>query len=427
MSVKASDILNPLLVKYEKSTHLVAPGQSNRRVLLQVKNKEVPFYDYENAVCRDAVNEVVRALEAQAVIGVKWASSYVFETLWLRLENIAQAYQLCDKVTPQKQVQACVANIQCVAQTLSTDWILAWCEEICAKMEKTLKVSGICAEEEGLSELLRAFQVYDALPEEGMTMRAFSARCYQDTKKFEKKYRDHFVKIAEKYHVELRELCDEALAQEESFGVREKLALLGIYAGAELYEFAGDITVHTKQGDINTAALAARGIALPSTNVPNILQIDLNGTKQITFIENKTNYEAYLLSERKENELAVFHGGFSSPQKRRFIAKIQESIEKSNHPIACYLWSDIDFGGFQMFYRLREIIADLQPLHMAKQDVERFKGVGLKRNTKYLARLEQILEAGSSAEFEGAIQAILEHKVTIEQEVFLFDDYGVHV
>lgn len=40
--MEQSRILTRLLAKYEKSKHMLAPGQSNRRVMLQIEKKELP-------------------------------------------------------------------------------------------------------------------------------------------------------------------------------------------------------------------------------------------------------------------------------------------------------------------------------------------------------------------------------------------------
>ena len=48
-----------------------------------------------------------------------------------------------------------------------------------------------------------------------------------------------------------------------------------------------------------------------------IVDIELKNICCITFIENKTNYDEYLLAEKQPEELVVYHGGFLSPRKKK--------------------------------------------------------------------------------------------------------------
>ncbi len=72
-----------------------------------------------------------------------------------------------------------------------------------------------------------------------------------------------------------------------------------------------------------------------------------------------------------------------------------------------------------MFYHLRGIFPDVQPIRMSSEDVVKHCQNGLKRPVKYLKQLEQMLTEGIYPVFEDAIREILNLGVTIEQEGFL--------
>ena len=84
-----------------------------------------------------------------------------------------------------------------------------------------------------MRDLLGALRGYAALSG-SITMRAFSSRCFSDTKYFERNVRDLFLTIARKYDTELALACDE-----NELGEREQLAFLGIYARPELMSLPG--------------------------------------------------------------------------------------------------------------------------------------------------------------------------------------------
>ena len=242
-------------------------------------------------------------------------------------------------------------------------------------------------------------------------MRAFSSKCYQNTKTFEREIRELFLQAAARYSAGLSEAREQG-----ELGEREQLACLGIYARPELYELSGNCTVKTAAGEINISAITPYGLALPSTAVDGITSFDLHHIQKIIFIENKTNYDAFILSELRPEELAVYHGGFLSPQKRKLFEKIAASM--ADH-VQVAFWADIDLGGFQMFERLQTIFHSLSPMRMSEEDVVNYHANGLKRSEHYLKQIRDALDSGRYPIFHAAMRKILEYGVTIEQETFL--------
>ena len=136
----------------------------------------------------------------------------------------------------------------------------------------------------------------------------------------------------------------------------------------------------------------------------------------ITYIENKTNYDEYLLSEQAERELVVYHGGFMSPQKQKFFTLLAKAASRGTQ---VRFWADIDLGGFQMFYQMLETIPQLQPMRMDAASVEKYHDTGLARSEEYLTKLRNALEINAYPLFSDAMATILKYGVTIEQEAFL--------
>ena len=110
--------------------------------------------------------------------------------------------------------------------------------------------------------------------------------------------------------------------------------------------------------------------------------------QRIVFIENKTNYDEYLLSELTQGILAVYHSGFLSPQKKKLFQKLGEAVQTN---CDVFFWADIDLGGFQMFAQLQQLIPSLKPLRMSGSDVDKFHANGLIRSAPYLDHLKSAL------------------------------------
>lgn len=406
-------ILSRLLDKYENSKHLSQPGVSARRVMLRTEKKEFPEYRYEDASVRDTCNRLAIELEQKGWVTLEWVKNRpVISVIALRLDHVMECYQQTGRTHPRVLAEMVGKQIRESLAEVSTPWIAAWRDSVCKEGEDLMKVPSCCKNGlTALKDLLTAFREYDRLNASSITMRAFSNRCYHHTKYFEQEVRDTFLNIAKKYDSDLAAACEQS-----EIGVRDQLAFLGIYARPELYELSGNFVVQTKAGSIDFSAAAPYGMALPSTMVDSIIAIDMKNIRKMVFIENKTNYDEYLVSEWGPEEIVIYHGGFLSPQKRKLFAAISAWIPADAE---CFFWADIDLGGFQMFTQLQRLIPGLSPLRMSGNQVERYRQSGLARNNSYLLRLEEALKKQEFPLFSAAIEKILEYGVTIEQEVFL--------
>ena len=349
-------ILNRLLDKYENSKHLLDPGTSLRRVMLRVEKKDLPEYIYEDAVIRDAYNEAALELEKRHLVQLEWVRGRpVLSAIVLRLDQIPQCYASVRRVHPKVRATQVIQLIDSSLKDVAIPWMIAWKADVCKSAAEQMKIPAFCKTDDTLlRDLLRAFREYSALPG-GITMRAFSSRCFSDTKYFERNVRDLFLRIARQYDVDLAISCDE-----NGLGEKEQLAYLGIYARPELYELAGNCLIRTEQGTICIGA-APYGLALPSTLIDSITVIDLTAIQCITFIENKTNYDEYVVSEKQPGELVIYHGGFLSPQKRKLVALIARAAAKD---VKVRFWADIDAGGFRMFHNLQKLIPPVVPMRI---------------------------------------------------------------
>lgn len=406
-------ILSRLLDKYENSKHLLQPGVSTRRVMLRIDQKELPEYKYdEGSAIRDAYNNAAVSLEKDGLVSVEWARPSRMSVIALNLHSLDEAYCQCGRQHPRDRADAVIALLESALPEPSCDWIACWKQEVCEMAYRTYKVPSFCRDDlSTLEKLAAAFRVYDSLNGSPISMRAFSIACFQDSKLFERECRDEFLRIAEKYDVELNETC-----QQQDLSQREMLAFLGIYARPELFELSGSCKIKTSDGLIDLAAAGKFGIGLPSTMTDSILAFDLTGISKITLIENKTNYDEYLLSEKSADELVLFHGGFLSPQKKTLYEMLSRSVYDG---IAVFFWADIDLGGFRMFEKLQAIFPGLCPMRMCAEDVVKYHASGKSRGADYLAQLEDCLREKKYPLFSEAITQILTYGVTIEQEVFL--------
>ena len=405
-------ILNRLLDKYENSKHLLEPNASNRRVMLRINKKELPEYDYEDALVRDAYNTAALELERSSLIRLEWAREQsVLSAVILNLDQVMRCYERGNRTHPKIRAEHVASLVSDGLANISVLWITAWRDAVCEETRSLMRVPAFCEENDRLlQDLILSFRRYAELPG-SVTMRSFSSQCFHDTKYFERNVRKTFLRIARKYCAELAAVCEESDLSE-----RDELAFLGIYARPELYELSGDCDIQTLHGIIRVGAAAPYGLALPSTLVDDITGFDLSRIHSITFLENKTNYDTYLLTEKRLDELVVYHGGFLSPQKKKLFSKFAIAAAET---VEMRFWADIDLGGFRMFEQLQRILPRVKPMRMGGRFVEQYHQNGLMRSTEYLAKLKKDMLAGSYPQFLDAIREILKYGVTIEQETFL--------
>lgn len=414
---EAKLILNRLLDKYEQSAHFSTPGRSNRRVLIKTDRNGLPEYDYQKVEIRDAFNAAIRDLSSKKVIFAAWLSGrkeLLAKEIWLNLENVDVAYSFAARQPLKSRITEYLNLLKTAVAHASTPWIKKYFITQSEKLHSSSQLSGIYKKGPvHFSKILDALNYLDRLDDNGKTMRAFSIACYHDSKYFERNIRDDFLAIARDYYPPLAELLTE-----HDLSSREQLAFLGIYTRPEIFEFTGPLGIQTKDGLCDCAPLARYGCALTSTAALGITQLQLDAVNKVTFIENKTNYDEYIEKARLKDELVIYHGGFLSPQKKKWISRIAYSCPAHTQQ---FFWADIDLGGFRMFDHLKNLVPGLLPWKMDMAEVTQYATFGLKRSESYMKELEHLLGEPEGALFADAIKTLLHYGVTIEQEVMLSD------
>ena len=401
-----------MIQKYENSSHLLHPGQSRRRVMLRVDKKELPEYNVESATTRDAYNAAANGLKRDGLIDLQWAPDRPLIThFFLNLDNADQAYEELGRLHPAKQAEQFINLLHDNTRSIQTDWIQDWVHEQCQNASETYRIPSGYQKNTGLiDDLLCAFHHYDGLRGQSISIRAFSIQCYHDSKRFEHDVQSEFLRIARQYNGELAELC-----ADEDIREREQLSYLGLLARPELFEFSGRLSLETETGIVELSPLYPCGIALPSTQIDRIKRFRLEMIHTITFIENKTNYDTYIQRELKDDEMAIYLGGFLSPAQRKICQTIAANTSSQT---VVRLWADIDLGGFRMFEQLQQIFPALIPFRMSAENVIEYKDKGLARSASYMEKLQQAAQEKRFPLFADVISAILDCSVTIEQEVF---------
>ena len=170
---------------------------------------------------RDAYNEAALELEKKHLVQLEWVKGRpVLSAIVLRLDQIPQCYASAERVHPKVRATQVIQLIDGSLKDVAIPWIIAWKADVCRLAAEQLKIPAFCrTDDTPLQDLLCVFREYAALSG-SITMRAFSSKCFSDTKYFERNVRDLFLRIARKYDADLAISCDEnALGKENSWHI----------------------------------------------------------------------------------------------------------------------------------------------------------------------------------------------------------------
>jgi len=403
-------VVNRLLDKYEKSRHAQGQGLSNRRVLLKTDRGDIPEYDYHNVDIRDAFNEAVKTLVDVGIILTTWGrKGFVLSEIWLNLDQVDQAYRFTTRESQEHVCERYILLLTELKDECITAWIRSFADDQINEIKLMRRLSSLCKRENSeISDLLIALRGYDPLRGESISIRAFSIKCYHDSKHFERRVKELFLTVARKYEPSLAVSDDEA-----ELGWREQLMVIGLFARPELYELSGNMTLRLKSGCVDLSAFGVFGVALPDTHVGDFLEFQMESIRKVLFIENKTCYDEYLLRHKKQEELVIYQGGFISQKKVKLLKKLAQCANRSTN---FYFWGDIDIGGFRMFLQLKDYIHSILPWKMSDIEVRQYCKTGMERSDGYFIKMDALKSDPSFTQFRATIEECLKCRVTIEQE-----------
>lgn len=407
-------ILNLLLDRYERSGHCLPGKQSNKRIALTMRPKEYAAYK-DNDPDVQEINSAVLSMANEGLVSFAWRKGYenwLLDKVYLELDRLSDAYARVNRIPLAVTAQTLRQLIQSAQEQITTPWKCQFLSDEYTRLCEKLHTSQLLPQDTLLTEaILKVLAYTEQGPE---LMRVISTNCFRNSKYLEKNLVSKLVSIAKAYEPELMKY---RAMEEDVLSNNEVLKQIGILTYPEIYEMHGGISLVLEKATIDTGAFGG-GFCLQSENVDSLLKLQLGGIKTILFVENRTNYRRLVLNGGMEDTLIVFHGGFYSQTKRRFLRMIADNLSASTE---VKFWGDIDLGGFLMFTRLkRDLFPELVPYRMDREEYEICKAFGIERSSTYLDLLRQRMEDESfDPIFNSVAEAIIINERTIEQEIML--------
>jgi hypothetical protein len=252
-------------------------------------------------------------------------------------------------------------------------------------------------------DLLAVLQALPSLTAE-TPYRVFSVRVFNDTKRFEA-IKGHIVSLTRLGNPEWKRISGEEVLREPN-----------LVANPNYIHLSGNWRLTTENGEILDLNGFAPSMGFPAAQISTLQAIR---AESVLCIENLTTFHQQVdrytgeyvnNGTRKMQHTVICTYGNPSPAIRRFLRLLPE-----NTPV--YLWSDLDYGGFNILSQLRRTVNEqIQPFLMDIDTLEanitraRPLTVSDKNNLKrLLLRLEL-------RDIRPVIEHMLERNVKLEQE-----------
>ena len=398
-------IISKLLKKFSESKPFITGEERKRAVILKFDSSNFPQYNYEDYDVKEKFYNAVAILVQQNLVFAKFRKgvSHLIEEVRLNIDNVDRAYEYIGQDPLIGKIEKIKLRLKKSLCICAINWLKAFFESELEKLSKRNKLVGLWKNDISfIDEVFIALDLLSKTISAPITQRVFSIKCYHNSKHFEREVQQDIVQIIKNNEPSLKEM----LETEVEISDRLVLAQVGIILRAEVFEFCGDITLETTQGICDFSSLK-NGACIRSETVEEVKKIYFGkAIDKIIFIENKTNYDEYILTHKSNNHLVVYHGGFYSPQKAAFFQIIKKFMPKN---INCLFWADIDYGGFKMFVRLKGIFENLQSMYMDKCTYDKYSQYGLEHGDKYFENLSKLLHDKNYEIFYEVIEIMLDY------------------
>ena len=194
-------------------------------------------------------------------------------------------------------------------------------------------------------DLLAALQALPALTAE-TPYRVFSVRTFNDTKRFEAIKR-HIITLARLGNPEWKRIPNEEVLRE-----------LNLVANPNYIHLSGTWRFTTGNGEILDLSGFTPSIGFPAAQISTLQAVR---AESVLCIENLTTFHQCTQTEnaiRTKQQAVLCTYGNPSPAIRRIIHLLPEAT-------TIYLWSDLDYGGFNILSQLRRTVGiEIQPYLM---------------------------------------------------------------
>lgn len=247
-------------------------------------------------------------------------------------------------------------------------------------------------------DLLAALQALSTLTAE-TPYRVFSVRAFNDTKRFDD-LKSAIIRLARRANAEWKSLNNENLLRE-----------LNLVANPTYIHLAGNWELTDSNGQIINLNSFNPSVGFPASQITSIQRINIRADS-VLCIENLTSFHEFTRANatRSTQHATICLMGNPSPSIRRLLQLIPEET-----PI--HLWSDMDYGGFNILAQLRrQVSLCIQPYRMDINTFENYARLSRPLTPLDTRNLKRLLQTPILKDIHPAIEHLLQRGLKLEQE-----------
>lgn len=403
-------ILGSLLDSYERSSLFRGENKVQVHISYPFLRKNIPEYFDESSMAYEEIHAVVKQLSERGFLQVVWKNgkeNHIIEKVILQESALPEIYAYLKRTPRANQEQAalnCLKELRGQIQTPTATAFLETMYQRIAEGKSVKEYMDIC-DTTGMEQLIRAVAFVEQNEKECF-VREFSISHFCDSKVFER-LSAKVCRILKEYHTAYGELeNDEILAEYQIYHTPGYVYLKGnvkLTVGKGQSAETVNISRFREGFGFSPGADFEENFSL----VPSSEQIEC-----IYTIENLTTFFRF----QREKSLIIYLGGYHNGVRRNLLQAIYQRLPDAKY----YHFGDIDAGGFQIFYHLREKTGI--PFERYRMDLTTLKsyeqyGKALTENDR--KRLNLLAEKWEDADMRKTISYMLQRNLKLEQECIL--------
>jgi len=235
--------------------------------------------------------------------------------------------------------------------------------------------------------------------------RVFSVRVFNDTKRFDD-LRPALIRLARQANPEWKSFTSEDLLRE-----------LNLVANPGYIHLSGNWQLTTVDGEILSLNSFSPSVGFPAAQISSIQTVAIHADS-ILCIENLTSFHEYIRAiprpthhtPRPTSHAVICLMGNPSPAIRRLLRLIPQETKIK-------LWSDLDYGGFNILSQLRkEVSARVEPYLMDVSTFENHSRLARPLTQHDIRNLKRLLLNPKLRDVHSIIEHLLKRGLKLEQE-----------
>ncbi len=398
-------IINALLDIFEKRD-----VSSVRMIKVKLREIHLPaYFSQQDPEPRMVANQQLKNLTDSNLIQLKWLvgeEHHLLESVALIAHALRpthhELYALVNRVPVSNQRSQLESLLLADKFRFSADdWRARGLTNILDKLRAGKSPSPFCLSASDFNaDLLSALLALSTLQTE-TPHRVFSVHVFNDTKRFDD-LRPALGRLARQANPEWKSLTNEDLLRE-----------LNLVANPGYIHLSGNWQFTTVDGEVLSLNGFSPSIGFPASQISSIQTVSVHADS-ILCIENLTSFHEFIRATSHSLHPRPFATiclmGNPSPAIRRLLRLVPEETK-------IHLWSDMDYGGFNILSQLRkQVSARVEPFLMDISTFEKHAALSRPLKQADIRNLKRLAFNTNLRDAQPVIEYLLSRGLKLEQE-----------